>query len=285
MGKESRTGPVEALRNLALGLERLAAREAMAGAMSGAADGLRKEIPELDGQVRDLVSDALKVLGRLMHEAAEREHQEPGTMAYVMASSAMQGALEVLERERVSGGKPIQGFVERLNHMMDGLAEFARNRTAEIRSPGERAQAMAVGVVTSVVEMLHDVVPMLAEDARRFAPSGAEIAAQVGRGLLEGVESKLREDSDALVGMLERIGRTVVHGVAEGLREELEKSSAASTQALEQLAERTSAATVRGAGGALKSLVSGLRRPLMAVVGAGGALLALTVLTVRWRTA
>lgn len=285
MAKDSRSGPVEALRNLALRLERLAAREAVVGAVSGAADGLRREIPELDGQVSDLVADALKLLGRLVHEAAERERTEPGSVAYVMASAAMQGAVDVLEREREVGGKPIQGFVERLNRMLDGLAEFARNRTDEIRSPGERAELMAAGVVNAAVQQLHEVAPLLVEDAERFAPSGAEIAAKVGRGLIEGVESTLHEQSGALMGLLEQSGQAVVRGLAEGIRVELAKSPSASSEGLERLAERTSAAMVRGAGGALRALGAELRRPFMAVVGAGGALLTLTVLAFRWRTA
>lgn len=308
MGNERRAGPVEALRNLALGLERLAAREAVVGAVSGAADGLRQELPELDGQLRGLLQDAIKLLGRLAHEAAERERLEPGAVAHAMAGAAMQGALDVLEREWQDGGMPLHSFVERLNRLLDGVVDFAQHRTDEIRSPGERAQAMAAGVVKASVEQLHEAAPLLAEDARRFAPGGAEIASKVGRGFVEGIESKLREDSDVFVKLLERAGHGLIRGLAEGLREELAKSPAASTEALasslETLAERTAAATVRGAGGALESqgrrwrdasrelvggaleaLGAGLRRPVMAVVGAGSALVALSVLAVRWRTA
>ncbi|NOK14372.1 hypothetical protein HNS30_35625, partial [Corallococcus exercitus] len=109
-----------------------------------------------------------------------------------------------------------------------------------------------------------------------------------------------------------------VRGLAAGLREELASSPAASTEALgaslATLAERTAAATVRGAGsaltqeqlrwreasrnqdlarrtsreitaGALEALGTKLRRPLMALAGAGSALVALTVLSSRWRHA
>jgi hypothetical protein len=309
---------MEALRNLALALERLAAREAVSGAVSGAADGLRQEIPELDGQLRALVQDALTVLGRMVHEAAERERTEPGATAHTLAAAAMQGALEVLEREWQDGGMPFHGFMERLNRLFDEVVEFAHSRTDEIRAPGDRAAAMARGVVRAATEEIHEAVPMLVEDARGLAPLGAEVAAKVGRGLVEGIESKLREDSDVLVGLLERAGRGLIRGLAAGIREELANSPVASSEALgaslEKLAERSAAATVRGAGGALESharrwreamrhagtlrrasreltggvldaLGSALRRPAVAAVGAGSALMALSLLTVRWRSA
>jgi len=109
-----------------------------------------------------------------------------------------------------------------------------------------------------------------------------------------------------------------VRGLAAGLREELASTSLPSAEAmgarLESLAERTAAATVRGAGGALEAqgrrfrdalrrdgalrglgreltggvleaLSAGLRKPLVAAAGAGSALVALSVLAVRWRTA
>jgi hypothetical protein len=241
MGKERRVGPVEGLRNLALALERLAAREAASGAVRGAADGLREELPELDGQLRSLLTDALTVLGRLVHEAAESEHQAPGEAAHAMAGAATRGALEVLEREWQDGGLPLHGFVERFNRLLDEVLEFTHSRTDEIRAPMERAEALSRGMVKAAVEQLHESGPALAEDARKW-----------GRGLVE------------------------------GLREEL-ASHPASGEALaasvEALVERSSAAAVRGAAGALAGYV----RPFMAAVGAGGALLLLSLVAVRWR--
>jgi hypothetical protein len=318
MANERRTGPIEALRNLALALEHLAAREAVSGAVSGAAEGLRREVTELDGQVRSLVQDALTVLGRLVHEVAEREHRGPGAATRALAASAMQGALEVLEREWQNGGMPFHGFMERLNRLFDEVVELAHSRTDEIRAPGDRAGLVARGVVKAVAEELHEVLPGLAEDARCLAPVGAEVATRVGRGLVEGLESKLREDSDALVGGLERAGRGLVRGLAAGLREELASSPVASEEALgatlERLAERSAAATVRGAGGALEgqgrrwyaalrdvglprrlgreftggaleALGTALRQPVVTLVGAGSALMALSLLAVRRHTA
>jgi hypothetical protein len=300
MSNERRQGPVELLRNLALSLERLAVHEAASGAVRGAAEGMRKEMPEIDGQLRALLQDALTVLGRMAHEAAEREEVEPGAAAHALAASAMQGMLEVLEREWQDGGLPLHAFVERLNRLLDGVAEFARFRTDEIRTPRERAAAMTEAMVEAMAKQLHEEVPALAEDLRLLAPVGAELASRVGRGFVEGIESKLQEDSEVLVGLLGRAGRELVRGVAAGIREELASSPAASGEALgaslETLAERTAAATVRGVSsegkprrltrelveGALEALGEGLSRPLIAVASAGS-LMALAVLSVRWR--
>ena len=318
MAKEQRGGPVQSLRALALTLERLAAREAVSGAVSGVAEGLRKEAPELDGQLRTLLQDLLTVLGRLAHEAAEREHLSPSDTAQAMAGAAMQGALDVLEREWQDGGMPLQAFVERLNRVLDGVMEFAFSRADEIRAPGDRAAEMTRGVMKAAVEQLNDSLPVFADEARKLIPYGEEVAEKVGRGVVAGMGSRLQEDSDALVGLLERAGRGLVRGLAAGLREELASTSLPSAEAmgarLESLAERTAAATVRGAGGALEAqgrrfrdalrrdgalrglgreltggvleaLSAGLRKPLVAAAGAGSALVALSVLAVRWRTA
>lgn len=311
-------GPVETLRQLALSLERLAAREAATGLVRGTAEGLREELPELDGQLRALLKDALTVLGRMAREAAEREKVDPGATAHTLASSAMQGAIEVLEREWQNGGMPLHAFLERLNRLLDGVADFALSRADEIRTPGERARSMAEGVVQAATEQLHESIPALAQDLRALAPLGAEVASHVGRGLVEGIESKLREDSSALEGLLERAGRELVRGLAAGLREELANSppelGATLEASAEKLAERSAAATVRGAGkalrsqvgpmrealrsegllrqasrevvgGALDALGEKLRRPLLAVASAGSALVVLTLLTARWRRA
>ncbi|WP_225413936.1 hypothetical protein [Stigmatella hybrida] len=318
MGKERRAGPVEVLRNLALSLERMAAREAASGMVRGAAEGMREELPELDGQLRTLLQDALTVLGRMAHEAAERERVEPGAAAHSLAAAAMQGVVEVLEQEWQDGGLPFHALVERVNRLLDEVIAFARSRTDEIRTPGDRAQAMAEGVVRAAVRELREAMPGLVEDVRTLAPGGGEIASRVGRGLVEGIESKLREDSEVLEGLLERAGRGLVRGLAGGIREELASHPLASGKALgkslEELAERSAAAIVRGVGGELKAQVrpwrdalrrngalrragreltggmvealgTGLRRPLLAAAGAGSALVAFTLLSVRWRRA
>ncbi|MFL5346400.1 MAG: hypothetical protein ACJ8AT_16555 [Hyalangium sp.] len=316
MGNEQHTGAVAALRNLALSLERLAASEAASGAVRGAADGLRKELPALDGQLRTLVQDALTVLGRLAHEAAEHERVEPGAAAHTLAAAAMRGALKVLEEEWRDGGLPLRAFIRNLDHLFDVVVEFAHSRTREILEPGERARRMVQGLVQEASAQLHTALPTLAEDARVLAPLGTEVASRVGQGLVEGIESKLREDSDALMGLLERAGRSVVRGLAAGIRDELASSPVppgeALSASLEKLAERSSAAAIRGmsgaleedgrrwldalrsggalrrlsreiTGGVMEALGAGLRRPLLFVAGAGGALVALSWRAVRGR--
>jgi hypothetical protein len=281
----------------------------------GAADGLRQEMPELEGQLRTLLQDTLTVLGRLAHEAAEREQVEPGAVAHSVATATMKGLLEVLEREWQDGGMPLHSFVERLNRLLDGVADFTRYRADAIRAPGERAQAMTEAMVKAAVRQFGEEIPALSEELRTLAPLGAEIASKVGWGLVEGMESKLRENPDIFGDQLEHAGRRLVRGLAAGIREELashpEVSGEALGASLESLAERTAAAAVRGIGGAmtdqvrtwkdararngtlrrvtreltqgaLEALGAGLRRPLIAVASAGS-LMTLALLSVQWR--
>lgn len=288
MGKEHRAGPVEVLRNLALSLERMAAREAASSVMRGAAEGIREELPdELERQLHALLQDALTVLGRMAHEAAEREPVEPGATAHTLATAAMQGVVEVLEREWQDGGMPFHALVERINRLLDEITAFAHSRTDEIRSPGERAQAMAEGMVRAAVRELRESLP--------------------------GIESKLRKDGALLGSLFEQAGRGLARGLAAGLREELASSKALGAS-VEELAGRSAAAVVRGASGALKeqtgpwrqaverdgalrqasrevtagvleALGAGLRRPLLALMGAGSALVGIGLFAARWRRA
>lgn len=318
MGSAGRTGPIEALRNLTLALQRRVATEIATGVVHGTADGLREEVPDGDDQLHTLLQDLLTVLSRMAHEAAVREPGASAGATATLAGAATEGALKALEREWNDGGLPLHGFVERLNALFDEVVSYAHSRTDEIRTPGERAQVMARGVVKAATEQLHESLPAIIEDARGVVPLGEEVASKVGRGLVVGVESTLREDSDWLLGLVERAGQGVVRGLVAGLREELASSPLASGEALGKslttLAERTAAATVRGAGdafteeelrwrdaprnhdllrrtsrevtaGALEALGASLRRPLLALAGAGSALVALTVLSSRWRHA
>ncbi|HZH12884.1 MAG TPA: hypothetical protein VE057_00830 [Archangium sp.] len=315
MPGERRLGPVEMLRNLAVSLERLAAHEAASSVVRGTADGLRQEMPELEGQLRALLQDTLTVLGRLAHEAAERQQVDPAAAARAMAASVTQGLLEVLEREWQDGGLPLHSFVERLNRLLDGVADFTHFRAEELRTPRERAQAITETMVRTVVQQLREEVPAFGEELRAMAPVGEELASKVGRGLIAGIESKLRENPDVFGDLLENAGRKLVRGLAAGIREELASHPAVSGKALgaslETLAERTAAATVRGMGGALteqvhtwrdararngtlrrvtreltqgamEALGAGLRRPLIAVASAGS-LMTLALLSVHWR--
>ncbi|MFP2926921.1 hypothetical protein ACLESO_17325 [Pyxidicoccus sp. 3LG] len=289
MANDRRGGLIGALRNLALSLEHHVASEAASGAVHGAADGLREELPELDAQLRDLLHDLLTVLGRMAHQAAE--HEAPGAVAHTLSAAAMKGALEMLAQEWQHGGLPLHSLMERLDRVSFHVVEFARSRTAEIRAPGDRARLMVRGVAQEASKQFHEAVPALTEDVRVLAPLGAEVASQVGRGLVDGLQSKLHEDADALLGLLERAGRGLVRGVAAGVREELSSGPLGSGEALgasmEKLAQRSAAATIRGAlsafGEGLRRPLEALRRPLVAVAGAGSALMLASVVVVGWR--
>jgi hypothetical protein len=278
MGKERRSGPVEVLRNLALSLERMAAREAASGLVRGAADGVREELPELDGQLRALLQDAITVLGRMAHEAAEHERVEPGAAAHALAASAMQGVVEVLEREWQDGGMPFHALAERVNRLLDEVIAFAHSRTDEIRAPGERAQAMAEGMVRAAVRELREAVPALAQDMRALGPGGAEIAARAGRGMVEGIEAKLRENPEVVEQLLERAGRGLVRGLSAGIREEWASGSWREALGRPGALRRASRELTGG-------VLEALRRPLLAAAGAGSALVALSLLSGRWRRA
>ncbi|NOK22350.1 hypothetical protein HMI50_35600, partial [Corallococcus carmarthensis] len=178
MGDAGRTGPIEALRNLTLSLQRLAASEVASGVVRGTADGIRKEVPNVDGQLRAVLHDVLTVLARLAHDAAERKSGAPAVATQEFAGAAMEGALKALEREWNDGGLPFHGFVERLNLLFDEVVNFAHSRTDEIRTPGERAQMMARGVVKAATEQLHESLPAIMEDARGMAPLGEEVASK-----------------------------------------------------------------------------------------------------------
>lgn len=285
MVKERRAGPFEVLRTLALSLESMVAREAASGVMRGAAEGLREELPdEIEGQLRALLQDALTVLGRMAHEAAEREPVETGAAAHSLAAAAMQGVVEVLEREWQDGGLPFHALVERINRLLDEVIDFARSRTDEIRTPGERAQAMAEGMVRAAVRELHEALPGLAEDLTALTPVGGGMASHVGRGLVEGIESKLKEDGALLGSLFEQAGRGLVKGLASGLREELAsgKPLGASLEAHGGTVRRMSREVTAGV---LEALGAGLRRPLLALLGAGSALVGASLLAARWRRA
>ena len=316
MSKDTSLSPVASLRQVALSLERLVAHEAAKGMVGGAADGLRREMPEIDGQLRSIVQDALTVLGRLLHEAAEHEQVDPSEAARNLAASTAQGLIEVLEREWQNGGMPLHSLVERLNVLLDEIIDFTHSRTDEIRTPRERAQAMTEAVVDAALGRMHDAVPVFAADFRAVGPLGEEVASAVGRGLVTGLGSHLRTDADVLGEVVYRAGQDVGRGVAAGVWEELATRPGLSRETLattlEALAERTAAAAVRGASGAvteqvrawnrdaeaqtvrrmsrdvtagvLDALAERLRRPLLAVASAGGAMV-LTLMMVRWRRA
>jgi cation transport regulator ChaB len=292
MADARRSSPTELLRNLTLSLERLATQGAAGGVVHGVAEGLRRELPDdVEAQLRQLAQDALTVLGRMAQRAAEREAPFAEEAAHGIAAAATRGALGELEREWQDGGMPLHAFAQRLNRLLDHVEDYTGSRRDALRSP----DAIAGGVVKGATRQLQEDLPELVERLRPLAPIGAEIAEQVGRGLVAGVQARLGESPAALTGLLERAGedlaRGLVRGLAAGLREELlpREGAPALGARVEQLAERTAAATVRGArkalptaadvgaaGGALaRDVLAVLRRPLLTAAGVAGALLTL----------
>jgi hypothetical protein len=223
--KPRRTHPVEALRGFARSLGGAATQGAASAAVRGAADGLREQMPDRDGQLQALAQDGLALAARLVHEAALREQAAPGTFAHDTAAAAMRGLLGELEAAAKHGGLPLHGLLLRLSHLLDQLDGFAASRQREMVAPGARARSMAEGVVDGAMDRLHEGMPTVAEDLQVLVPAAGSIAYAVGHELLRGLEARAREGSDegseALTQAMERAGEGLVHGVSRGLAAEL----------------------------------------------------------------
>lgn len=263
-------GPAQLLRNLALSLERVATQEAASSAVQGAARGLRAELPdEVEAQVHALLRDTLTVLGRLVHEAAHGERPGPEAAAHAVAGAAMSGALEALEREWNDGGMPLHGLLTRVDRLLDHVGTHADARRTLVEDAEERARAFTYGVVDAGMDRLHESLPQLTEDLRGLVPLGGEVAASVGRGLVEGLGARAREDEAVLGALLEKAGQRLVHGLATAVEAELRARPGAASGAVgaaagavEAVAERAAAATVRGAVGELVRQAGPLREAL-----------------------
>ena len=216
--KPRRARPVAALRSIALSLGGAATQEAASAAVRGAAEGLRQQLPELDGQLEQLLEDTRVVVGRLMHDAAQGA---PGHLAHDVAAAVTRGALAELEAEWRDGGLPLHGLTQRLDHLLDLVAAYAESREQEMRTPRERARSMAVGVVGGAMDRLHEGMPLLTQDLQALAPAMGVVAYEVGRELVRGVEARAPEGSKLLAHALELAGEGLVHGMARGLAVEL----------------------------------------------------------------
>ncbi|MBF5046494.1 hypothetical protein FGE12_29030 [Aggregicoccus sp. 17bor-14] len=302
MADARRSRPTEMIRSLALSIGDLATQ----GATSGVVHGLRSAMPELDGQVRQLLQDTIVALGRIAHEAAEAESAAPKETAHALAAAAARGALEELEREWNDGGMPLHAFAGRINGLLDRLDQYLGSRHRAFQSPDEFSR----GVVAGAAQQLREELPAFADSLRAITPVSAEVAEQIGRGIVSGVQAQLREDPQAFAGLIdrmldgtiERAGRELARGLAAGLREELKSSPQAAEHLvarLEELAERSAAAAVRGVRSGLpdaasvrtttaaltRGIFDSLRRPLAAVAGATGLLLTVGLFTLRPRRA
>lgn len=259
MSKESRLSPVELLRQLTLSAGRLATEGIASGAVRGATEELRAGLPELDGQLQDLLRDVLAILGRMAHEAAERPAGQPGARARVIAEEVVRGALGEFRRSTPGWSALSQELLERVNQWLERSAEVAASRQLEIRRPGDRARMMATGAVEGALEQLHVSMPQL-------APEVAGLASQVGRGFVEGVGSTMEEKTEVFSSFLERAGRSFVHALVEQLDTELKARRGAAEGAVRratvEVTEQAAAACVRGASEELVRQVRALEASL-----------------------
>lgn len=177
--------PVERLRSLALSLERLAARGVAGGALRGAADELRAEIPDdVGARGRKLMDDGLTVLERLVAAAAEASASPPGSWTRGTAQELVRGAVEEM-RALVPDMEPTtKELLGRIRLWLEDSASEAVARAQQIRAPGDRARIAAAGAIAGALEQLQVSLPLLVE------PAG-ELAAQIGRGLVRGTVEEI----------------------------------------------------------------------------------------------
>ncbi|NTX39427.1 hypothetical protein HUA78_33825 [Myxococcus sp. CA033] len=304
MRHDGRLSPVELMRRLTLSLERIAAHGLTSGAIQGASEGLQAELPGLDGQLRQLIQDAVALLAREVEVAAERPR---GSWSRSLVESAVQGVVAELRRSMPGADALSHDLLERVNGWLDHSAKAADQRQRELRQPGARARTLATGAVRGAVLELEHEMPVL-------APIASEVASQAGRGLVEGLSTALDARTERLDEVLEQVGRRFIHAVVGQLELELkehrERSDVDVGVVVATMAERTATATVRGASeelrrqlrttrdelgnpslrsasrevtlGVFSALSERLRMPLAVAMGAGGALM-LTAFTLARR--
>ncbi|NTX53237.1 hypothetical protein [Myxococcus sp. CA039A] len=290
------------MRRLTLSLERIAAHGLTSGAIQGASEGLQAELPGLDGQLRQLIQDAVALLAREVEVAAERPR---GSWSRSLVESAVQGVVAELRRSMPGADALSHDLLERVNGWLDHSAKAADQRQRELRQPGARARTLATGAVRGAVLELEHEMPVL-------APIASEVASQAGRGLVEGLSTALDARTERLDEVLEQVGRRFIHAVVGQLELELKEHRERSDVGVvvATMAERTATATVRGASeelrrqlrttrdelgnpslrsasrevtlGVFSALSERLRMPLAVAMGAGGALM-LTAFTLARR--
>lgn len=265
--------PAEVLRNLALSIERVAAQEAASGIVQGAAEGLRSELPELNTQLRHLLRDTLTVLGRMAHEAAQRETVAPEDLEHKLAAAMMSGALQALERELAESGLPLPELLERLNTLFDSLAAQALVTAEQLSRPGDRARSMTAGVVDEVADRMDAVVASVTQELHAVVPLAGEVAEHVGRGVVRGLASAVEEELRAHPGVSADGIAASVAGVAEHAAAATVRGAAGElVWQLRPIRSRVGQGTLRKAtrevvGGVLDAFGERLRRPRMWVSG------------------
>jgi hypothetical protein len=186
------THPVGWLRGIALSLERLAVQGIAGGAVRGASEELRAEVPkDVDAQIRTVLQDLLTLLERVVGGAARSRVPPLATWSRSAAKGAMRGAVEEARRLLPELQPTTQELLTRVKLWLDRSEAEAAARTSAIRSPGELAQVTAAGAVAGMAAQLGDALPALAGPA-------ADLAEQVGRGALRGAAEELGRQARAV---------------------------------------------------------------------------------------
>jgi hypothetical protein len=196
--------PVEWFRRVALSVERLAAAGVAGGAVRGATDELRAGLQgELETRVRALLEGVLSLAQRIVEEADGNAPGPLGNWSRSAAGGAASGVVQEVRRLVPYLQTTNEELVARLQVWLDRTAAESTARAQEIRAPGDRARVAAAGAIAGATDQLVVALPLLANPA-------AELAAQVGRGLVRGT-------AEETARQLRRAGRSrFVLGAAAG---------------------------------------------------------------------
>lgn len=252
--RSSRPGLLDVLRKLALSAERAAAREAAGSVVRGATEELREQFPELDGELQELLSDAFTALRRVVRSAAKAGDGTLDETAHSISEAAMRGALDELERQWREGGLPLHDFGEKLNRLLDQVADFAGSRAEHFKNPASRAHTIAASAIDGASSRLRETLPELREGLHTLLPMAHEAAKEVGDGLAQGLVGGTKKHSDELTRALEGAGAAIARGLTAGFV----ASAKSGVQAVEELgpnlvplATSTAGAVAKGAAAAV----------------------------------
>ena len=269
--------PVEWLRGAALALERLAAQGMASGAVRGAADEVRAELPDdLERRVRTILEDGLTVLERLTAEGVGSTTAGPqasppsplGTWYSLAAEGAVRGAIEEFRRLVPEMRPTSLELFGRLQHWLERSAADSAARMQWLRDPGDLSRIAVAAAVASAAEQLGVALPKLAAPAE-------ELASRAGRGFVRGTAEEVgRQLRSAGVHEPGDRSQLAIAGVVAGAAELLSATLPTLAAPTEELASRVGRGFVRGTGEELgRQLRSAARSPLVRGVVAGCAVL------------
>jgi hypothetical protein len=176
---------VEWLRGLLLSLERLATEGVAGGAVRGAAAELRAGLPRgTDAQARALLKDAIKLLERLVHDAAASRTSPLEAWSRTVARGPLRGAVEEARRLIPDMQPTTRDLLIRLRLLLERTAAERAERTEGIRALGDRSRLIAAGALDGAMEQLAVHLPQL-------AVSSGEVASRVGNGIVRGAAEEL----------------------------------------------------------------------------------------------